>query len=172
MSESSNRVTPVFAARATGSSTDDDRSMVSHHSIQKMRHMGSNAPVTVLIVDDEDRNRRLLEVFVRAEGYEPLIAAIGADALRIAADRHPDLVLLDLMMPGMDGFEVARALRADSRTADIPLLVVSSLDDAASRKRASAAGVAELIVKPVDRWQLADAMRKALQRSGVGRPHG
>ncbi|GIZ51576.1 response regulator [Noviherbaspirillum aridicola] len=172
MSERSKPAAAVVDGRMSNS-IQGDRSMVSRHSLQKNRHMGSNTPVTVLIVDDEDRNRRLLEVFVRADGYVALSAATGAEAIRIAATERPDLVLLDLMMPGQDGFDVARSLRADSRTAQIPVLIVSSLDDPASRSRASAAGAEELIVKPVDRWKLTEAMRRALDsRQGKDRRHG
>lgn len=176
MSELSKRAATVLDDdRTPDSSIASDRSIVSRHSLRKNRHMGSNDPVTVLIVDDEDRNRRLLEVFVRADGYAVLTAASGAEAIRLACAQRPDLVLLDLMMPGQDGFEVARALRADERTARIPVLIVTSLDDAAARSRAGAAGADELIVKPVDRWKLTDAMRRALERSGQkgeGLSHG
>jgi CheY-like chemotaxis protein len=109
---------------------------------------------TILIVDDEERNRKLLEVFTQADGYQTLVAASGEAGLAIAIEQQPDMVLLDLMMPGMDGFEVARALKSNPRTQSIPVLIVSSLDDPASRNRMLASGADKLIVKPIDRWQL------------------
>lgn len=162
MSERSKRV-PAPAHDEPNPGTAGSRTLVSRHSIAKKRAMGTEAPVTVLIVDDEDRNRRLLEVFIQAEGYAALCAASGEEGISMARAAQPDLVLLDLMMPGCDGFEVARTLRNDTATAAIPLLIVSSLDDAASRARVKAAGAEALIVKPVDRWALSEAMDRALQ---------
>lgn len=120
---------------------------------------------TVLIVDDEERNRRLLEVFMQAEGYRTISTGDGREVVAIASREHPDLILLDMMMPGMDGFDVARALKAEPALRDIPLVVVSSLDDIASRRRVLSAGADEVIHKPVDRWQLSQLVARLLQAS-------
>ena len=117
----------------------------------------------ILIIDDEERNRRLFEVFVRADGHEVELAASGEAGLIAAAAMQPDLILLDLMMPGRDGFEVARALRANPATKAIPIIVISSLDDVASHQRLISSGVDEFIVKPIDRWELSQRILKALK---------
>lgn len=162
MSERSDRAAKSAKPGKQTTTQDGDRTLVSRHSTRKTRVMGREGPVTVLIIDDEERNRRLLEVFLKADGYAVLGAPDGEEGLRAARTELPDAILVDLMMPGCDGFEVVRALKSDSRTAAIPLLIVSSLDDAASRARTRAAGAEELIPKPVDRWQLAEALRKVL----------
>ncbi|WP_151636488.1 response regulator [Noviherbaspirillum aerium] len=118
---------------------------------------------TILIVDDEERNRRLLEVFASADGYRTLSATTGEQGLLLARNELPDLVLLDLMMPGMDGFEVARILKGQAETAGIPLIVVSSLDDAASRGRMQVSGIDKILTKPIDRWLLSRAIAELIQ---------
>ncbi|HYD63371.1 MAG TPA: response regulator [Noviherbaspirillum sp.] len=129
--------------------------------------MNVPVPATILIVDDEERNRKLLEVFMQAEGYRTIVVDDGQTALAVAASEHPDLILLDMMMPAMDGFEVARLLKSDDALQAIPLIVVSSLDDVASRRRVMSAGADEVITKPIDRWQLLQHVARLLnQRAG------
>lgn len=116
----------------------------------------------ILIVDDEPRNRLLLDAIVGSEGHQSLHAASGADALALAGSESPDLVLLDLMMPAMDGFQVVRQLKANAGTRALPILVVSALDDPAVRQRAIASGADDFLRKPVDRWQLLARVRSLL----------
>lgn len=118
----------------------------------------------ILIIDDEERNRRLFEVFVKADGHEVESAASGEAGLAMAAAKAPDVILLDLMMPGRDGFEVARALKANSVTQAIPIIVISSLDDIASHQRLVSSGIDDFIVKPIDRWELSQRIAKVLQK--------
>ncbi|HEX7642490.1 MAG TPA: response regulator [Noviherbaspirillum sp.] len=118
----------------------------------------------ILIIDDEERNRRLFEVFVKADGHEVRSAASGEAGLELAASMVPDLILLDLMMPGRDGFEVARALKANSVTQTIPIIVISSLDDVASHQRLTSSGIDDFVVKPIDRWELSQRINKVLQK--------
>jgi CheY-like chemotaxis protein len=108
----------------------------------------------ILIADDDLRNRKLMETLLRIDGYEVLATQSGKELLGAVADDPPDLILLDLMMPGMDGFEVVRRLKADDKTRDIPIVMVTALDDVGSSLRLRAAGVADMLPKPVDRWQL------------------
>lgn len=117
----------------------------------------------VLIVDDEPRNVRLLEIFLQAEGYEALQATSGAQALTLAAAKLPDVVLLDLMMPDMDGFQVVRRLKEDPSTRSILVIIVSALDGPAARQRVLACGAEDFIGKPVDRWELSLRLRRLLQ---------
>ena len=120
-------------------------------------------PARVLVVDDEERNRRLFVAMLEAEGYTALEAADGAQALELARQSPPDLVLLDIMMPGMDGYEVARALKADALTKAIPVVMVTALDDRDSRLRGLEAGAEEFVTKPVDRNEMRVRVRNLLR---------
>ena len=104
----------------------------------------------------------MLEVLLGTEGYQTLSAGNGIEALALAASERPDLVLLDLMMPGMDGFEVTSALKNNPATAAIPIMIVSALDDVAAHRRLLASGADEFINKPVDRWELSLRLSRLL----------
>lgn len=90
----------------------------------------------ILVVDDVEPNVRLLEAKLTLEYYEVLTAGDGATALQIAADERPDIILLDVMMPGMDGFETCRRLKADPVTRHIPVVLVTALDGREDKIRA------------------------------------
>jgi CheY-like chemotaxis protein len=83
----------------------------------------------VLVVDDHEDIRRMLGRLVRACGHEPALAADGEEAIASATEQRPGLVILDLMMPGINGFDVLRSLRADPRTRDVPVVIFSALND-------------------------------------------
>jgi len=102
----------------------------------------------ILIVDDNPNNLTLLGNVLRDAGYRVQGAADGPTALRIAASRAPDLILLDLQMPLMDGYEVCLRLKADAATRDIPVLVISALDDVNDKVRAFEAGAMDYVTKP------------------------
>lgn len=119
-------------------------------------------PAKILIVDDEVRNRKLLEVFARADGYLTISAAGGKEGIALAVSELPNLILLDLMMPGTDGFEVTRWLKNNPATRNIPIIIVSALDDLAAHQRMLASGADEFIGKPVDRWELSLRISKLL----------
>lgn len=121
----------------------------------------------LLVVDDNPLNRKLLADTLNADGYRVRCAASGSEALAAIADTAPDLLLLDVMMPGMDGFELVRQLRADRTTRELPVVMVTALDDEGSRTRLAAAGVEHLLTKPVDRWQLSSLLRKLLAEKGM-----
>ena len=109
---------------------------------------------TVLIVDDEPLNRDLMKLLVEALGQDVTLAASGADALTQVAARAPDLVILDVLMPGIDGYEVARRLKADKRMWAVPIIMVSALDDRESKVKGLAAGADDFLTRPVDRIEL------------------
>jgi CheY-like chemotaxis protein len=83
----------------------------------------------VLIADDHEDVRRMFEGLVRAAGHEPVLAADGEEAIAEATERPPGLIILDLMMPGINGFDVLRSLRSDPRTRPVPIVIFSALDD-------------------------------------------
>ena len=117
----------------------------------------------VLVVDDEDRNRRLLAAMLEADGYVVQEAADGERALELALQNPPDIVLLDIMMPGMDGYDVARALKAAEATRSVPVVLVTALDDRDARLRGLDAGAEEFVTKPVDRNELRIRIRNLLR---------
>ena len=108
----------------------------------------------VLIVDDIPTNVRLLEARLTAEYYEVLTASSGAQALDICRTQDVDIVLLDVMMPEMDGFEVCRRLKADPRTHHLPVLMITALDQTSDRVQGLEAGADDFLSKPVDDTQL------------------
>jgi two-component system cell cycle response regulator len=104
----------------------------------------------VLIVDDIEVNVKLLEAKLSSEYFDVLSASSGDAALRIAESEAPDIILLDVMMPRMDGFEVCRRLKANPRTADVPVVMVTALSDTADRLSSLEAGADEFLTKPVN----------------------
>src|SRR4051812_17816381 len=107
----------------------------------------------ILIVDDEPLNRELLHAFLEDLGHELIDAASGEEALEIAASRAPDLVLLDVLMPGIDGLETLARLKqlAAQRKTFLPVVLVTALYDRASRQRGLEAQADDFLSKPIDR---------------------
>ncbi len=114
---------------------------------------------TILIVDDEPFGRKTLEALLAGPAYLLAFACNGSEALAQATALTPDLVLLDVMMPDMDGFEVCRRLRADAHLAEVPVIMVTALDDRASRLRGIEAGADDIISKPFDSVELRTRVR-------------
>lgn len=109
---------------------------------------------TILIVDDQLSAREVLRGLLAEQNYRLVFAASGEEALTQAVAVPPDLILLDVMMPGMDGFEVCQSLRADPHLAEVPIMMVTSLDDRDSRLRGLEVGVDDFISKPFDALEL------------------
>jgi len=108
----------------------------------------------ILVVDDIEANVRLLEAKLAAEYYGVITAHDGPSALEVAAAEKPDIILLDVMMPGMDGFEVCRRLKDDPSTRHIPVVLVTALDGRADRIAGLEAGADEFLTKPIDDMML------------------
>jgi CheY-like chemotaxis protein len=108
----------------------------------------------VLVVEDSDAIRGAFTILLEESGYTVAAAATGAEALRLAAARTPDLVLLDLGLPDMLGLDVLRRIKASPATARVPVVALTGRDDDADRAALMAAGCAAYLVKPVDTQQL------------------
>jgi CheY-like chemotaxis protein len=124
-----------------------------------------NVPASpyLLVVDDDPRNRRVLEVMLAGEGYRVISVGSGRESLAMIGAGPPAVILLDLMMPEMDGFDVVRRLRADAATQSIPIVAVTAIDDAGSLARLAATGVVDVLAKPVERWALRACLARLLE---------
>ena len=130
---------------------------------------GVAAPTArILIVDDERHNRQLLEVMLTPEGFELVTAASGEEALAAVAREPPDVILLDIMMPGMDGYQVAAKLKGSIRTKHIPIIMVTALNDRNARMLGLGAGAEDFLTKPVDRAELTVRVRNLLRLKAYG----
>ena len=118
---------------------------------------------TVLVVDDEENNRKVVAAQLKNQGYVILTADSGEAALEIVDQQMPDLVLLDAMMPGISGFDVAEILKSEQRTANIPIIMITALGSSESRISALANGVEEFLTKPVAREELVMRIRNLLK---------
>ena len=122
-------------------------------------------PKRILVVDDEFDNRELLEIILEREGYVMSMASSGDEALATIALDPPDLVLLDIMMPGMDGYQVVARIKSNPLSQHIPVLMVTALDAQTVRELARSAGAEDVLTKPVDRADLCARVRKLLRLS-------
>jgi signal transduction histidine kinase len=125
-------------------------------------------PARVLIVDDERQNRQLLEVMLAPEGFQLSSAASGEDAVALVALHAPDLILLDIMMPGIDGYQVAQQLKGDPSTKQIPIILISALHDRDAMMLGLAAGAEDFLTKPVHRGELCMRVRNLLRLKAYG----
>ena len=133
--------------------------------------MNTTAVGTVLIVDDEIKNCKLLDVLLRSQGLRTVMATSGKEALALIARQTPDLLLLDVMMPDMDGYQVAKALKANPVTSNIPIIMLTALLDREVRMAGLAAGAEEFLTKPVDRAELELRVRNLLRLKELGDFH-
>jgi putative two-component system response regulator len=116
-----------------------------------------------MVVDDEARNLRLMEALLAPEGYEVILAQDGEEALVRARQEPPDVILLDIMMAGIDGLEVARQLQANEETKAIPIVMVTALTETDARVKALEAGAADFLSKPVERVELRARVKSLLK---------
>ncbi len=122
----------------------------------------------IMIVDDDPSIVRLMQYFLENNGYETIIAGNGLQALKKAENENPSLILLDLMLPGVDGFEVCHRLRLNPVTSDIPVLMLSAKDDETDKNEALKVGANGYITKPVKGPGLIERVQELLsQRAGA-----
>jgi two-component system cell cycle response regulator DivK len=114
----------------------------------------------VLVVEDNDKNMKLFRDVLVASGYRTLEATTGGEAVKLAAEHAPDLVLMDIELPDIDGLETLSRLRADERTASIPVLALTAQAMHGDRERFLAAGFDDYISKPVNVLELVDTVRQ------------
>jgi CheY-like chemotaxis protein/class 3 adenylate cyclase len=119
---------------------------------------------TVLVVEDDDAIRNNLVRLLKLEGYEPTAATDGESGLQRARELHPDLVITDIGMPRMDGFELVEAMRADADLAATPVLLLTALDDKASMRRGMTAGADDFLAKPFTRTELLESLQGLLKK--------
>jgi CheY-like chemotaxis protein len=117
----------------------------------------------VLIADDNEQNRELLDAYLADEGYEILMANDGQETLEVVAAQQPDLILLDIMMPRMSGYEVCEKLKADPETQSIPVLMVTALNETNDMEKAVQSGCDDFLTKPVNQLELKTRVRSLLR---------
>jgi DNA-binding response OmpR family regulator len=119
----------------------------------------------ILVVDDDAFIRRPLELFLREEGFQPSVAVDGEECLRRVALEVPDLIILDVMMPGRDGFSVCGALKADPRLAEVPVILLSARGMQHDRQRGIDLGADDFVTKPYSPSDLLRRVRHLLSRN-------
>ncbi len=124
---------------------------------------GGEKTARIMVVDDDADTLAILSHHLRREGFVAIQANSGANCLRMVRENEVDIILLDLMMPEMDGFDVCRALKAQAATADIPIIMVSARDDIDARAEAMRLGVDGFLAKPVTRLQLVNTIAAQLE---------
>lgn len=118
---------------------------------------------TVLIVDDNPQNVELLQAFLESLSVRIITAIDGVDALEKVAEQNPDLILLDVMMPRMSGFQVCKKLKGDPKTKDIQILMVTALNELGDIEQASECGTDDFVSKPVNKVELQTRVKSLLR---------
>jgi CheY-like chemotaxis protein len=119
--------------------------------------------IIILVIDDEIISRYTIEALLESEDYTLVFAENGQQGLEKAEAMTPDLILLDVMMPDMNGFEVCRHLRADPRFKDVPVIMVTGWDDPVARSRCLSIGATDIICKPFNRQELHALINKLIK---------
>ncbi len=121
----------------------------------------------VLVVDDNQQNLELLLAYLEDVDCKTLSANDGAQALEVVKTSSPDLILLDVMMPKMSGFEVCRRIKNDPKTTDIPVIMVTALNELGDIERAINSGTDDFLSKPINKWELVTRVKTMLKLKHV-----
>ncbi len=119
---------------------------------------------TILIVEDNDKNMKLVRDVLQAKGHATIEAGTGEDGVRLAGERHPDLILMDIHLPGMSGIDALKLLRADAATARIPIAAVTASVMQQDRAIIMDAGFDAYVSKPINLKEFLDTVRALLER--------
>ncbi len=122
---------------------------------------------SVLVVDDNQQNLELLLAYLEDVDCKTLSANDGAQALEVVKTSSPDLILLDVMMPKMSGFEVCRRIKNDPKTTDIPVIMVTALNELGDIERAINSGTDDFLSKPINKWELVTRVKTMLKLKHV-----
>lgn len=129
----------------------------------------SGSDVNLLLVDDNDQNLELLEAYLESLQCELRLARDGVEALDAVRTRRPDLILLDVMMPRMSGFQACQQLKADAATRDIPIVMVTALNEVSDVERAIECGADDFLSKPVNKLELLTRVKSLVRISRMQR---
>lgn len=132
-----------------------------YHSHPKDEEMNKG---TICIVEDEEDIREILEIQLKREGYATISAETGEEGLRLIREQKPELVLLDLMLPGMDGFDVCRALRSEKRTREIPVIMLTARGEEADIVTGLEIGADDYVTKPFSPRVVTSRVKSVLRR--------
>ena len=125
----------------------------------------------ILVVEDDANTRKLMEAVLSQHGYEPVSACDGIEALDVLDKKHVDLILLDIMMPRMDGYEFTEIIRNNSALGDIPILMVTAKETPADKRKGFIIGTDDYMVKPVDEDEMILRISALLRRSRIVNEH-
>lgn len=120
-------------------------------------------PSRILIADDNLQNCELLDAYLSAEGHETLMAHDGQSTVDAVTEARPDLILLDIMMPKLSGYEVCQQLKSNPETTNVPILMVTALNEMGDIEKAVAAGCDDYLAKPINRLELLTRVRSLLR---------
>jgi len=132
-------------------SEDRDKARVSEVALKK-----------ILIIDDDEMNREVLEAFLSSESYQIFLAHNGSSGLRSALEVHPDLIILDVKMPDMSGYEVSEQLRQYPETKHTPIMIVTGFDDPEDRERGMQAGANAFLARPFNGEELITSVARLI----------
>jgi two-component system cell cycle response regulator DivK len=118
---------------------------------------------TVLIVEDNDKNMKLARDVLQAKGYQTLEAETGEEGVRLAKERTPDLVLMDIQLPGINGIEAFKQIRADPKTARIPVVALTASVTPTDRSQITAAGFDAFVGKPINLREFLDTVKRFVE---------
>lgn len=129
----------------------------------------SDAAISILLVDDNEQNLELMAAYIEELGCQVRMARDGVEALEQVASQRPDLILLDVMMPRMSGFQACKKLKSDEATREIPIVMVTALSEVSDVEHAVDVGADDFLSKPVNRLELLTRVRSLLKLASARR---